>query len=64
MKLWWPKGKKFEELFEILKRYDETVTSVTFWGLKDDYSWKSQTRNDWPLLLIKITNQNMPIGEL
>lgn len=46
-------GKKFEELFEILKRYDETVTSVTFWGLKDDYSWKSQTRNDWPLLFDK-----------
>jgi len=46
-------GKKFEELFEILKRYDDTVTNVTFWGLKDDYSWKSQTRNDWPLLFDK-----------
>ncbi|AEM72886.1 endo-1,4-beta-xylanase [Caldicellulosiruptor acetigenus] len=41
---------KFKELFEMLKRYSYVVTNVTFWGLKDDYSWLSTSRPDWPLL--------------
>lgn len=46
-------GYKYRELFHILKKYDDVISSVTFWGLKDDYSWKNQTRNDWPLLFDK-----------
>jgi len=46
-------GYKFKELFEILKKYNNVISSATFWGLKDDYSWKNQTRNDWPLLFDK-----------
>ena len=46
-------GYVYKELFTLLKKYDDAITSVTFWGLKDDYSWKNQTRNDWPLLFDK-----------
>ncbi|ADQ05453.1 Endo-1,4-beta-xylanase [Caldicellulosiruptor owensensis OL] len=41
---------KFKELFEMLKRHSDRVTNVTLWGLKDDYSWLSKDRNNWPLL--------------
>ncbi|CEP78624.1 endo-1,4-beta-xylanase [Defluviitoga tunisiensis] len=46
-------GYVYKELFTLLKKYDDVITSVTFWGLKDDYSWKNQNRNDWPLLFDK-----------
>uniref|UniRef100_A0A7C5V2R5 Beta-xylanase n=1 Tax=Caldicellulosiruptor owensensis TaxID=55205 RepID=A0A7C5V2R5_9FIRM len=41
---------KFKELFEMLKRHSDRITNVTLWGLKDDYSWLSKDRNNWPLL--------------
>ncbi len=43
----------YNELFEIYKLYSDVITNVTLWGLKDDYSWKNQQRNDWPLLFDK-----------
>lgn len=43
----------YRKLFEIYKKYSHVITNVTFWGLKDDYSWKNQRRNDWPLLFDK-----------
>jgi len=48
-------GYKYKELFDLLKKYSKVITSVTFWGLKDDYSWltKNRGRNDFPLLFDK-----------
>ncbi|MGQ9856552.1 MAG: endo-1,4-beta-xylanase [Fervidobacterium sp.] len=43
----------YRKLFDVYKKYSNVITSVTFWGLKDDYSWKNQSRNDWPLLFDK-----------
>lgn len=43
----------YRELFNVYKKHTDVIENVTFWGLKDDYSWKSQRRNDWPLLFDK-----------
>ncbi|MEJ5229466.1 MAG: endo-1,4-beta-xylanase, partial [Pseudothermotoga sp.] len=43
----------YKKLFDVYKKYSNIITNVTFWGLKDDYSWKNQRRNDWPLLFDK-----------
>jgi len=43
----------YKRLFEIFKKYSNVITNVTFWGLKDDYSWKNARRNDWPLVFDK-----------
>ncbi|MBN1697429.1 MAG: endo-1,4-beta-xylanase [Spirochaetales bacterium] len=42
-------GYRVKDLFEIMKKY-KNITSVTFWGLADDYSWLQKTdRMNWPL---------------
>jgi len=43
-------AKKLKAIFDVLKKYKNVVTSVTFWGLKDDYSW---LKGDYPLLFDK-----------
>ncbi|WAM31244.1 endo-1,4-beta-xylanase [Caldicellulosiruptor naganoensis] len=43
-------AQKFRDIFEMLKKYKGIVTNVTFWGLKDDYSWLSKNGPNWPLL--------------
>ncbi|WAM33576.1 endo-1,4-beta-xylanase [Caldicellulosiruptor morganii] len=43
-------AQKLKAIFDVLKKYRNVVTSVTFWGLKDDYSW---LRGDMPLLFDK-----------
>ncbi|ADL41891.1 Endo-1,4-beta-xylanase [Caldicellulosiruptor obsidiansis OB47] len=43
-------AKKLEKIFNVLKKYKNVVKSVTFWGLKDDYSW---LQGDFPLLFDK-----------
>ncbi|AEH51686.1 endo-1,4-beta-xylanase [Pseudothermotoga thermarum] len=43
----------YRKLFEIYRKHTDVITNVTFWGLKDDYSWLRfffGRRNDWPLL--------------
>ncbi|WAM33191.1 endo-1,4-beta-xylanase [Caldicellulosiruptor morganii] len=42
---------RYKELFDLFKKYN-VITNVTFWGLKDDYSWLSQNfgKSDYPLL--------------
>jgi endo-1,4-beta-xylanase len=45
-------GHRVKDLFAIIDKYKEHVTSVTFWGLTDDQSWLRSyfvQRNDWPL---------------
>ncbi|AZT91393.1 cellulose 1,4-beta-cellobiosidase [Caldicellulosiruptor changbaiensis] len=45
-------AKKYYELFNLFKKYKKIIKSVTFWGLKDDYSWLRGVFNkpDFPLL--------------
>jgi endo-1,4-beta-xylanase len=43
-------GRKLKDLFDVFKKYKNVVTSVSFWGLKDDYSW---LQGDFPLLFDK-----------
>jgi len=45
-------GHRVKDLFAIIDKYKEHVTSVTFWGLTDEQSWLRSyfvQRNDWPL---------------
>nr|QFX68256.1 s-CbXyn10C [synthetic construct] len=48
-------AQKYKELFTMLKKYTNVVKCVTFWGLKDDYSWlrSFNGKNDWPLLFFE-----------
>ncbi len=46
-------AEKYGKVFNLYKKYSNVVTSVTLWGLKDDYSWLNGRRNDWPLLFDK-----------
>ena len=45
-------AKKYYDLFNLFKKYKNVINSVTFWGLKDDYSWLRGVFNkpDFPLL--------------
>jgi len=45
-------GHRVKDLFTIMNKYKEHITSVTFWGLTDEYTWLRYyftDRNDWPL---------------
>jgi endo-1,4-beta-xylanase len=47
-------GYRYRKLFDMLKKYKNVVTNVTFWGLKDDYSWLNQRgRFNYTLLFDK-----------
>lgn len=37
-------AKRYGEIFEMIRRYDGSITRVTFWGTHDGNSWL----NDWP----------------
>jgi endo-1,4-beta-xylanase len=44
----------YDDIFSVFRQYKEHVTSVTFWGISDAYTWKDNFpvfgRKDWPLL--------------
>lgn len=43
----------YQKLFQVYKKYSHVINNITFWGLKDDYSWLRGfpvRRNNWPLL--------------
>ncbi|WEG11874.1 endo-1,4-beta-xylanase [Pullulanibacillus sp. KACC 23026] len=46
--------KKYEQLFQLFKEYAGAITSVTFWGVADDYTWLNdfpvKGRKNWPFL--------------
>jgi len=45
-------GHRVKDLFAIIDKYKEHITSITFWGLTDKDSWLRYyfaERNDWPL---------------
>lgn len=47
-------AKRYEVLFKLLKEYREVISSVTFWGAADDYTWLDdfpvRGRKNWPFL--------------
>jgi endo-1,4-beta-xylanase len=47
-------AQRYEELFQLLREYQEVITAVTFWGAADDYTWLSdfpvRGRKNWPFL--------------
>ncbi|MEM5547172.1 endo-1,4-beta-xylanase [Pseudoalteromonas fuliginea] len=38
-------GERYRAVFNILKKHDDKVSRVTFWGISDARTW----RNDWPM---------------
>ncbi|MBU2879926.1 endo-1,4-beta-xylanase [Aliiglaciecola lipolytica] len=38
-------GKRYKEVFAILKKHGDKISRVTFWGVSDARTW----RNDWPM---------------
>ncbi|MEH7490710.1 endo-1,4-beta-xylanase [Neobacillus niacini] len=47
-------AERYQQVFQFLKQYREHITSVTFWGAADDYTWLSdfpvRGRKNWPFL--------------
>ncbi|WP_394186001.1 endo-1,4-beta-xylanase [Metabacillus halosaccharovorans] len=45
---------RYNSFFELLREYSGVITSVTFWGAADDYTWLDnfpvRGRKNWPLL--------------
>jgi endo-1,4-beta-xylanase len=45
-------GHRVKDLFTVIDKYKEHITSVTFWGMTDEHTWLTSyfvERNDWPL---------------
>ncbi|WP_374706190.1 endo-1,4-beta-xylanase [Paenibacillus sp. J23TS9] len=47
-------AERYEAVFRLLKEYRDVISSVTFWGAADDYTWLDnfpvQGRKNWPFL--------------
>ena len=47
-------AERYETFFRIFRDYSESITSVTFWGAADDYTWLDnfpvRGRKNWPFL--------------
>ncbi|WP_136606802.1 endo-1,4-beta-xylanase [Paenibacillus dokdonensis] len=47
-------AERYESVFRLLKEYRDVISSVTFWGAADDYTWLDnfpvQGRKNWPFL--------------
>ncbi|WP_459168132.1 endo-1,4-beta-xylanase [Natronospora cellulosivora (SeqCode)] len=46
--------ERYGEIFELFREYSDVITSVTFWGVADNYTWLDdfpvEGRKDWPFL--------------
>ncbi|WP_336773003.1 endo-1,4-beta-xylanase [Paenibacillus sp. MMO-58] len=46
--------QRYKQFFDLFREYKEVLTSVTFWGAADDYTWLDhfpvRGRKNWPLL--------------
>jgi len=44
----------YEKVFRLFREYKDVITSVTFWGAADDYTWLHdfpvRSRKNWPLV--------------
>jgi endo-1,4-beta-xylanase len=47
-------AERYHQVFQLLREYRDVITSVTFWGAADDYTWLSdfpvKGRKNWPFL--------------
>ncbi|WP_028610056.1 endo-1,4-beta-xylanase [Paenibacillus harenae] len=47
-------AERYSQFFQLFKVYSESITSVTFWGAADDYTWLDnfpvRGRKNWPFL--------------
>ncbi|WP_438494837.1 endo-1,4-beta-xylanase [Paenibacillus sp. IHBB 3054] len=47
-------AERYDVMFRLLKEYREVISSVTFWGAADDYTWLDdfpvRGRKNWPFL--------------
>ncbi|MNP51052.1 Endo-1,4-beta-xylanase [compost metagenome] len=47
-------AERYEAMFALLKEYRDVISSVTFWGAADDYTWLDgfpvRGRKNWPFL--------------
>ncbi|MFA9557074.1 endo-1,4-beta-xylanase [Evansella sp. AB-rgal1] len=47
-------AQRYEEFFKIFREYKEVITSVTFWGVSDSYTWLNdfpvRGRKNWPFV--------------
>ncbi|MNP33858.1 Endo-1,4-beta-xylanase B [compost metagenome] len=47
-------AERYDAIFNLLKEYQSHITSVTFWGAADDYTWLDdfpvRGRKNWPFL--------------
>lgn len=47
-------SERYQQLFQLLREYQEVITAVTFWGAADDYTWLNdfpiKGRKNWPFL--------------
>lgn len=47
-------AERYEEIFNMFREFSEVITSITFWGVDDSYTWLSdfpvKGRKNWPLL--------------
>ncbi|MFJ5761447.1 endo-1,4-beta-xylanase [Neobacillus sp. NPDC093182] len=47
-------AERYHQVFQLLRQYRNHITSVTFWGAADDYTWLSdfpvRGRKNWPFL--------------
>jgi endo-1,4-beta-xylanase len=50
----WLQQERYESIFKIFREYRDVITSVTFWGIADDYTWldnfPAKGRKNWPFL--------------
>ncbi|WP_054023630.1 endo-1,4-beta-xylanase [Bacillus sp. FJAT-28004] len=55
--------ERYSQLFQLFCEYSNVLTSVTFWGAADDYTWLDnfpvRGRKNWPLLFDK---EQLPKG--
>ncbi|MFC9709222.1 endo-1,4-beta-xylanase [Paenibacillus sp. NPDC056933] len=46
--------RRYEEIFQLFREYESSITSVTFWGAADNYTWLDnfpvRGRKNWPFV--------------
>jgi endo-1,4-beta-xylanase len=46
--------QRYSDIFRLFRQYKDVISSVTFWGAADDYTWLDdfpvKGRKNWPLL--------------
>lgn len=47
-------AERYEQVFRLFREYKDSITSVTFWGAADDYTWLDdfpvRGRKNWPFV--------------